>query len=124
MASNTRIGVNGMSSSVMPSGASASSTTTATGSLTCLTSPFFSGQFSGVLISTPGGAQTIAIPPAKSPAMSSAVSTATTPACSLPNARLLKASSILELRPTPDRLTEEIALFMEDCLGAKRRAAA
>ena len=58
-------------------------TTTATGSPTCLTSPRLSGQFTGVLISTPGGAQTIAIPPAKSPAMSSPVSTATTPVRSL-----------------------------------------
>ena len=55
-------------------------TTTATGSPTCLTSPRLSGQWSGVLISTPGGAQTIGSGPAKSPAMSSPVSTATTPA--------------------------------------------
>ena len=34
-------------------------TTTATGSPTCFTWPRFSGQCSGVLISTPGGAQTI-----------------------------------------------------------------
>ena len=54
-------------------------TTTATGSPTCLTSPRLSGQCSGVLISTPGGAQTIGSGPAKSPAMSSPVSTATTP---------------------------------------------
>ena len=54
-------------------------TTTATGSPTCFTSPRFSGQCSGVLISTPGGAQTIGSGPAKSPAMSSPVSTATTP---------------------------------------------
>ena len=54
-------------------------TTTATGSPTCFTSPRLSGQCSGVLISTPGGAQTMGSGPAKSPAMSSPVSTATTP---------------------------------------------
>ena len=54
-------------------------TTTATGSPTCFTWPVRSGMLSGVLISTPGGAQTIGRPPAKSDAMSSPVSTATTP---------------------------------------------
>jgi pimeloyl-ACP methyl ester carboxylesterase len=33
----------------------------------------------------------------------------------LPNARLLEASSILELRMAPDRLTGEIAEFIEQC---------
>jgi pimeloyl-ACP methyl ester carboxylesterase len=33
----------------------------------------------------------------------------------LPNARLLQASSILELRLTPERLTSEIVRFVEDC---------
>ena len=33
----------------------------------------------------------------------------------LPNARLLQASSILELRLAPERLTGEIAEFIEDC---------
>jgi pimeloyl-ACP methyl ester carboxylesterase len=33
----------------------------------------------------------------------------------LPNARLLEASSILELRVAPDRLTGEIAEFIEEC---------
>ncbi len=33
----------------------------------------------------------------------------------LPNARLLQASSILELRLAPERLTGEIAGFIEDC---------
>jgi hypothetical protein len=58
-------------------------TTTATGSPTCFTCPRFRGQCSGVLISTPGGAQTIGSGPAKSEAMSSPVSTATTPSRSL-----------------------------------------
>ena len=33
----------------------------------------------------------------------------------LPNCRLLEASSILELRIAPDRLTDEIAAFIEEC---------
>jgi pimeloyl-ACP methyl ester carboxylesterase len=33
----------------------------------------------------------------------------------LPNARLLEASSILELRVAPDRLTDEIAEFIDEC---------
>jgi pimeloyl-ACP methyl ester carboxylesterase len=33
----------------------------------------------------------------------------------LPNSRLVQASSILELRLTPERLTNEIALFIADC---------
>ncbi len=46
----------------------------------------------------------------------------------LPDARLLEASSILELRFSPERLTGEIASFVEDCWkpsrsGARRRAA-
>jgi pimeloyl-ACP methyl ester carboxylesterase len=50
----------------------------------------------------------------------------------LPNARLLQASSILELRLAPERLTDEIAEFVDECWrpkpakrparGAKRRA--
>jgi pimeloyl-ACP methyl ester carboxylesterase len=46
----------------------------------------------------------------------------------LPNARLLEADSILELRIAPDRLTDEIAEFVADCWRpraapkAKRRA--
>ena len=46
----------------------------------------------------------------------------------LPNARLLEASSILELRLTPERLTSEIVAFVEDCFkpapksGARRRS--
>jgi pimeloyl-ACP methyl ester carboxylesterase len=46
----------------------------------------------------------------------------------LPNARLLQASSILELRLTPERLTSEIVEFIESCFkpatrtGARRRA--
>jgi pimeloyl-ACP methyl ester carboxylesterase len=46
----------------------------------------------------------------------------------LPNARLLEASSILELRLTPERLTNEIVEFIERCFrpapktGARRRA--
>jgi hypothetical protein len=48
----------------------------------------------------------------------------------LPNSRLLEASSILELRLTPERLTGEIVEFIERCFkpapktGARRRAAA
>jgi pimeloyl-ACP methyl ester carboxylesterase len=33
----------------------------------------------------------------------------------LPDARLLEANSILELRITPERLTAEIAAFLDDC---------
>jgi pimeloyl-ACP methyl ester carboxylesterase len=45
----------------------------------------------------------------------------------LPNARLVEASSILELRLTPERLTGEILSFVEDCFkpapksGGRRR---
>jgi pimeloyl-ACP methyl ester carboxylesterase len=48
----------------------------------------------------------------------------------LPNARLVQASSILELRLTPDRLTSEIVEFVGDCFkpargsGARRRSTA
>ena len=47
----------------------------------------------------------------------------------LPNARLLEASSILELRLTPERLTNEIVVFVDECFkpgvrGAGRRRAA
>ena len=42
----------------------------------------------------------------------------------MPNARLVEASSILELRLTPERLTEEIGRFLDDCFRAKRRSAA
>ncbi len=47
----------------------------------------------------------------------------------LPNARLIEASSILELRLTPERLTSEIVSFVERCFkparasGRTRRAA-
>jgi pimeloyl-ACP methyl ester carboxylesterase len=48
----------------------------------------------------------------------------------LPNARLVEASSILELRLTPERLTNEIVVFVEECFrgaragaGGRRRAA-
>jgi pimeloyl-ACP methyl ester carboxylesterase len=47
----------------------------------------------------------------------------------LPNARLVEASSILELRLTPERLTTEIVGFIEECFkpaprsGARRHAA-
>src|SRR5215213_9132797 len=47
----------------------------------------------------------------------------------LPNARLVQASSVLELRLTPERLTAEIVSFVERCFapepktGARRRAA-
>jgi pimeloyl-ACP methyl ester carboxylesterase len=48
----------------------------------------------------------------------------------LPNARLLQASSVLELRLTPERLTGEIVMFIEECFrparaaGGRRRATA
>ncbi len=54
-------------------------TTTATGSPTHLTSPLLSGMWSGVLTSTPGGAQTIGMPPSK--LRSSAVKAPRTPGC-------------------------------------------
>jgi pimeloyl-ACP methyl ester carboxylesterase len=47
----------------------------------------------------------------------------------LPNARLVQASSVLELRLTPERLTGEIVEFVEHCFkpaarsGARRRTA-
>ena len=47
----------------------------------------------------------------------------------LPNARLIEASSFLELRLTPERLTNEIVGFVEECFkpppasGARRRSA-
>jgi pimeloyl-ACP methyl ester carboxylesterase len=40
----------------------------------------------------------------------------------LPNARLVEASSILELRLTPERLTNEIVVFVEDCFRPRGRA--
>jgi hypothetical protein len=45
----------------------------------------------------------------------------------LPNAELLEAESILELRVAPDRLTAEIARFVDACWargGGRRRARA
>ena len=48
----------------------------------------------------------------------------------LPNARLVEASSILELRLTPERLTDEIVSFVPECFAseekptARRRASA
>jgi pimeloyl-ACP methyl ester carboxylesterase len=48
----------------------------------------------------------------------------------LPNARLVQASSVLELRLTPERLTGEIVKFVERCFkppartGARRRSGA
>jgi hypothetical protein len=41
----------------------------------------------------------------------------------LPNARLVQASSVLELRLTPERLTGEIVKFMERCFKPKPRSA-
>jgi pimeloyl-ACP methyl ester carboxylesterase len=40
----------------------------------------------------------------------------------LPNAHLVQASSVLELRLTPERLTGEIVGFVERCFKAKRAA--
>jgi hypothetical protein len=48
-------------------------------------------------------------------------------AAELPEARLLQASSLLELRLTPARLTREIAAFIDECWKprrARRRAKA
>ena len=41
----------------------------------------------------------------------------------LPAGRLLEADSIVELRFSPDRLTTEIAAFIDDCFAPPRRAA-
>jgi pimeloyl-ACP methyl ester carboxylesterase len=41
----------------------------------------------------------------------------------LPDARLIEASSILELRLNPERLTGEIVKFIDDCYGGGRPAA-
>src|SRR3954449_11331027 len=38
----------------------------------------------------------------------------------LPNAQLLEANSMVELRFSPDRLTDEIARFIEECWRARR----
>jgi pimeloyl-ACP methyl ester carboxylesterase len=40
----------------------------------------------------------------------------------LPDARLLQAGSVLELRLSPERLTNEIADFLDECWKPKRRA--
>lgn len=40
----------------------------------------------------------------------------------LPNARLVEADSIIELRVAPERLTDEIAAFVEDCWRPRRAA--
>ena len=42
----------------------------------------------------------------------------------LPNGRLLEASSILELRLAPERLTGEIADFIDACWAAESAHAA
>jgi pimeloyl-ACP methyl ester carboxylesterase len=42
----------------------------------------------------------------------------------LPDARLLRADSFLELRMTPERLTSEIAEFLDHCWKPRRRARA
>ena len=39
----------------------------------------------------------------------------------LPNARLIEATSILELRLSPERLTAEITGFIDECWGGPRR---
>jgi hypothetical protein len=39
----------------------------------------------------------------------------------LPEARLVQASSILELRLTPERLTNEIVVFVEECFRPRGR---
>jgi pimeloyl-ACP methyl ester carboxylesterase len=40
----------------------------------------------------------------------------------MPNARLVEASSVLELRLTPDRLTNEILMFVAECFRPARQA--
>ena len=40
----------------------------------------------------------------------------------LPNARLVEASSILELRLTPERLTGEIVAFVDECFSTRARS--
>jgi pimeloyl-ACP methyl ester carboxylesterase len=40
----------------------------------------------------------------------------------LPDARLLRADSILEMRTSPERLTDEIARFLDLCWGPLRRS--
>jgi pimeloyl-ACP methyl ester carboxylesterase len=42
----------------------------------------------------------------------------------MPNARLIEASSILELRITPERLTDEIVGFIGSCWGRRLKSAA
>ena len=42
----------------------------------------------------------------------------------LPNARLVQASSIVELRLAPDRLTDEIAAFLDECWRPRAARAA
>jgi hypothetical protein len=39
----------------------------------------------------------------------------------LPDAQLVQASSILELRLTPERLTNEIVVFVEECFRSRAR---
>ena len=41
----------------------------------------------------------------------------------MPNARLLDANSIFELRCRPERLTDEIATFIDECWQPRRAAA-
>ncbi len=42
----------------------------------------------------------------------------------LPDARLVQANSILELRMRPERLTDEIGAFLDTCWAARRRGGA
>jgi hypothetical protein len=42
----------------------------------------------------------------------------------LPDARLVQASSILELRISPERLTGEIGDFLDTCWAPRRRGGA
>ena len=41
----------------------------------------------------------------------------------MPNARLVDANSIIELRLSPERLTKKIAAFVEECWGGSSGAA-
>jgi pimeloyl-ACP methyl ester carboxylesterase len=42
----------------------------------------------------------------------------------LPDARLVRADSLVELRVAPERLTEEIAAFLDECWAPRRRDSA
>jgi hypothetical protein len=41
----------------------------------------------------------------------------------MPNTRILEANSLLELRTRPERLTNEIATFLDEIWASRRKAA-